>query len=167
MKRLLLQSALAALIGTLTVAGYAQWSNPADEIPAYNAQPPAKGATLPPILSGSQLTGEYFRFPWQVKIYKEAATIQPVLHQLPCYCRCDRAMGHNSLHSCFEGTHGAICSTCAKEEHYAYLMTQKKMTPGQIRQGIERKEYEALDLQTIASAQAKPLKGASKSISGE
>ncbi len=123
----------------------AQWSNPADDIPAYNSQPPTKGSKLPAVLSGSQLTGEYFRYPWQIKVYKEAATIQPVLHQLPCYCRCDRALGHNSLHSCFEGTHGAECSTCAKEEHYAYIMTQRKMTPQQIRAGIERKEYESID----------------------
>jgi hypothetical protein len=60
-------------------------------------------------------------------------------------------MGHNSLHSCFEGTHGAECSTCAKEEHYAYVMTQRKMTPQQIRAGIERKEFESIDLQSIAS----------------
>ena len=155
MKRLLVQGAWGLLIGTLTVAGYAQWSNPADDVPAYNSQPPAKGTTLPPILSGSQLTGQYFQYPRQVKVYKEAATIQPVLFQLPCYCHCDRALGHNSLHSCFEGTHGAICSTCAAEEHYAYLMTQRKMTPKQIREGIERKEYASIDLQTIASVPSK------------
>jgi hypothetical protein len=163
MKRLLIQGAWGLLIGTLTVAGYAQWSNPADDVPAYNSQPPVKGTTLPPILSGSQLTGQYFQYPWQVKVYKEAATIQPVLFQLPCYCHCDRALGHNSLHSCFEGTHGAICSTCAAEEHYAYLMTQRKMTPKQIREGIERKEYASIDLQTIAAG---PVKSSSRA-SGE
>jgi hypothetical protein len=68
-------------------------------------------------------------------------------------------MGHNSLHSCFEGTHGAACSTCAKEEHYAYLMTQQKKTPQQIRGGIERKEFESLDLQAIGTAPAKPRAG--------
>jgi hypothetical protein len=155
MKRFLIQGVWGLLIATLTVAGYAQWSNPADDVPAYNAQPPAKGTKLPPVLSGSQLTGDYFHYPWQVKVYKEAATIQPVLFQLPCYCRCDRAMGHNSLHSCFEGTHGAECSTCAKEEHYAYTMTQRKMTPQQIRAGIERKEFESIDLQSIASTATK------------
>ena len=163
MKRLLVQGAWGLLIGILTVAGYAQWSNPADQVPAYNPQPPARGAKLPPVLSGSQLTGQYFQYPWQVKIYKEAASIQPVLYQLPCYCRCDRALGHKSLHSCFEGTHGAECSTCAKEEHYAYLMTQRKMTPQQIRDGIERKEFESVDLQAMTSVSAK----ASGRASGE
>jgi hypothetical protein len=167
MNRLLVQGAWGLLIGTLTLAGYAQWSNPAEDIPAYNSQPPAKGTTLPPILSGSQLTGDYFRFPWQVKVYKEAATIQPVLHQLPCYCRCDRAMGHNSLHSCFEGTHGAVCSTCAKEEHYAYLMTKQGKTPVQIRGGIERKEFESIDLQQVASAPAKATSSSNPTRGGE
>jgi len=163
MKRLLVQAVLGLLIGILTVAGYAQWSNPADEVPAYNSQPPTHGVKLPPILSGSELTGQYFQYPWQVKIYKEAASIQPVLYQLPCYCRCDRALGHKSLHSCFEGTHGAECSTCAKEEHYAYLLTQRKMTPKQIRDGIERKEYESVDLQAIAPVS----NSASGRVSGE
>jgi Protein of unknown function with PCYCGC motif len=155
MKRLLVQGAWALLIATLTVAGYAQWSNPADDIPAYNSEPPAKDTKLAPILSGDQLTGASFHYSWQVKVYKEASAIQPVLYQLPCYCRCDRALGHTSLHSCFEGTHGGECSTCAKEEHYAYVMTRRKMTPQQIRAGIERKEFESIDLQAVASVSSK------------
>jgi hypothetical protein len=147
MKRLLITLAL----GLVTVAGYAQWSNPADDVPAYHAAPPAKGADLPPILSGAQLTGPYFHYPWQVKVYQEAAQIPNVLYQLPCYCRCDRALGHTSLHSCFAGTHGAVCSTCAKEGAYAYKMTRLGKTPKEIREGIERKEYEQIDLQALGS----------------
>jgi hypothetical protein len=148
MKRVLLTAAL----GLITVAGYAQWSNPNDDIPAYHPDPPAKTAALPPILSGKQLTGEYFRYPWQVKVYEEAAKVPSVLYQLPCYCRCDRALGHASLHSCFEGTHGAICSTCAKEGAYAYKMTKLGWTPKQIRAGIERKEYEQIDLNKLGTS---------------
>jgi Protein of unknown function with PCYCGC motif len=146
MKRIFLTAAL----GLFTIVGYAQWSNPDDEIPAYHPAPPTK--PLPPILSGSQLTGEYFRYPWQVKVYREAARIPSVLYQLPCYCRCDRALGHTSLHSCFEGTHGAICSTCAQEEAYAYKMTKLGWTPKQIRAGIERKEYEQIDLNKLGTS---------------
>lgn len=148
MKRVLLTAAL----GLITVAGYAQWTNPGDDIPAYHPAPPVKTASLPPILSGRQLTGEYFRYPWQVKVYQEAAKIPSVLYQLPCYCRCDRALGHTSLHSCFEGTHGAICSTCAKEGVYAYKMTKRGWTPRQIRAGIERKEYEQIDLDKLGNS---------------
>jgi hypothetical protein len=145
MKRLLLT--LAA--GLVTVVSYGQWTNPGEDIPAYHPAPPAKTAHLPPVLSGKQLTGASFRYPWQVKIYREAAKIPAILYQLPCYCRCDRALGHASLHSCFEGTHGAECSTCAKEEAYAYEMTSKGWTPKQIRAGIERKEYEKIDLNQL------------------
>jgi hypothetical protein len=127
----------------------AQWSDPASDVPAYHAQAPAESETLPPVLSGDQLTGQFFRERWQVEVYKEAAQIPNVLYQLPCYCRCDRALGHTSLHSCFEGTHGAICSTCAQEGAYAYRMTKQGRTPQQIRAGIERKEYESIDLDAL------------------
>jgi hypothetical protein len=147
MKRVLLTAAL----GLITVAGYAQWSNPGDDIPAYHPAPPAK-VDLPPVLSGKQLTGEYFRYPWQVKVYQEAAEIPSVLYQLPCYCRCDRALGHTSLHSCFEGTHGAICSTCAQEGAYAYKMTKLGWTPKQIRTAIEQKKYEQIDLNKLGNS---------------
>jgi len=134
-----------AILGLVTLAASAQWSNPADDIPAYNMGAPSK--PLPPIMSGTQLSGPYFAHPYQVTIYKMAAKIPAVLHQQPCYCRCDREMGHNSLHSCFEATHGAACSTCMKEAMYSYLETKKGKTPSQIRAGIERGEWMNLDLE--------------------
>ena len=145
MKRILGAVALLAI----TTAGYAQWSDPSADLPAYHAQPPARGATLPPVLSGAQLTGDYFRYPWQKKVYEQAAQVQRVLYQMPCYCRCDKALGHQSLHSCFEGTHGAVCSTCAKEGAYAYKMTKLGKTPTEIRAGIEKKDYESIDLNAL------------------
>ncbi len=141
MKRLL---ALAA-IAFATVAASAQWGNPAEDIPAYNAAAPH--APLPPVLAGSQLTGPYFTHSYQTTAYQMAQKIPAVLHQLPCYCRCDRAMGHNSLHSCFEGTHGAACSTCMKEGVYAYGQTRLGRTPAQIRTGIEKGDWMNVDLE--------------------
>jgi hypothetical protein len=76
-----------------------------------------------------------------------AAKIPNVIHQQPCYCHCDRAMGHNSLHSCFEGTHGAACSTCMKEAVYAYEQTKKGKTPAQIRTAIEHGDWIDVDLE--------------------
>ena len=130
-------------------AVHAQFDDPAQDVPAYHAAAPAPGQTLPPILSGKQLTGQFFREKWQVAVYKQAAQIPNVLYQLPCYCRCDRALGHTSLHSCFEGTHGAICETCAAEEAYAFKMTKAGKTPAQIRQGIERGDYRSIDLDAL------------------
>ena len=95
-------------IGMLTVAASAQWITDED-VPAYHAAAPVRGTKLPPLLAGSQLTGPMFQYPWQKAVYEDAAKVPNVLYQLPCYCRCDRAMGHTSLHSCFEGLHGAEC----------------------------------------------------------
>jgi len=144
MKRLL---GCASLV-LVTLVASAQFSDPSADIPAYNSAPPSRA--LPAILAGSQLTGSYFSHPYQVTAYKMAAKVPAVLHQEPCYCRCDRAMGHNSLHSCFEGTHGAECSTCMKEAVYAYQQTRNGRTPTQIRAGIERGEWANIDLEKAA-----------------
>lgn len=142
MKRLLALLAIAAG----TVAASAQFANPAEDIPAYNPAPPT--AALPPVLSGNQLTGVYFMHSFQVTAYQMAQRIPNVLYQLPCYCRCDRAMNHNSLHSCFEGTHGAACSTCMKEAVFAYQQTRLGRTPAQIRTSIEKGDWMNVDLGT-------------------
>ncbi len=144
MKRLLPLLAVALL----TIAACAQYSNPAADIPAYNPGPPTKA--LPPILHDAQLTGVNFSQPYQVTAYRMAAKVSPVLHQLPCYCRCDQGMGHNSLHSCFEGLHGAECSTCMKEGVFAYQETKRGKTPVQIRAEIEKGLWMNVDLQHIS-----------------
>ncbi len=138
---------LGLAVCAITVASYAQWSNPADDIPAYHPSAPLKVSTLQPILAGAKLTGPNFRYPWQVHVYQKAAKIGNVLYQLPCYCRCDRALGHTSLRSCFEGLHGSECSTCAKEGVFAYQQTRLGKTPAQIRAAINRHEYESIDLE--------------------
>lgn len=140
---------VAFAIGVFTIAAYAQWVNPVDDVPAYHAAGPAKGTVLPPILAGSQLTGPNFQYPWQKAVYEDAAKVPRVLYQLPCFCRCDRALGHSSLHSCFEGLHGAECSTCAKEGYYAYKMSLQGKSVQQIREGILHKDYESVDLNAI------------------
>lgn len=131
-------------LALVTVAASAQWSNPSDDIPAYNSAVAKK--PMKPVLTGEQLTGPYFSHQYQVVAYEIAAKIPGVLHQEPCYCRCDRAMGHNSLHSCFEGTHGAACSVCMREAVFAYNETKKGRTPAQIRTEIEKGDWESVDL---------------------
>lgn len=140
--------ALGFAVFAITAASYAQWSNPADDIPAYHPSAPLKVSALPPILAGSKLAGDNFRYPWQVHVYQKAARVGNVLYQLPCYCRCDRALGHTSLRSCFEGLHGTECSTCAKEGLFAYQQTRLGRTPAQIREAINRHEYESIDLES-------------------
>lgn len=138
---------LAFAVAAFTAVSYAQWSNPADDVPAYHPSAPLKVSALPPILAGARLKGENFRYPWQVHVYQQAARIGNVLYQLPCNCRCDRALGHTSLRSCYEGLHGTECSTCAKEAFFAYRETKAGKTPAQIRAAIARRDYEAIDLE--------------------
>lgn len=135
---------------TLTLS--AQFPAQEDEggIPAYNAGPPAKGTKLPDIMSKSELWGADAQYPYQTHAYDLAEKIPAVLHQQPCYCYCDR-MGHNSLHSCFENTHGARCSTCLKELYYSYQQHQKGKTAAQIRAGIIKGDWKLIDLQSAAT----------------
>jgi hypothetical protein len=138
---------------TLTMS--AQWMAQDEEegsggIPAYNAGPPPKGTKLPAILTKADLWGPDAQHPYQTHAYELAAKIPTVLHQQPCYCYCDR-IGHNSLHSCFENTHGARCSTCLKELYYSYQQSKKGKTATQIRAGIIRGEYKSIDLESAAA----------------
>jgi len=130
----------------ITAASYAQWSNPANDVAAYHPSAPLQVSALPPILSGKKLTGENFRYPWQVHVYQQVAKVSSVVYQLPCNCRCDRALGHTSLRSCFESLHGTECSTCAQEGFFAYEQTKLGKSPAQIRAAIARHEYEKIDL---------------------
>src|SRR5271156_1937124 len=136
----------------VTLSLSAQWTAPREEtgVPAYNAGPPPKGTKLPPLLTKAGLWDADAQYPYQTHAYELAAKIPTVLHQQPCYCYCDR-MGHNSLHSCFEGTHGAECSTCLKELYYSYQQHQKGKTATQIRAGIIRGEWKQIDLEPAAA----------------
>ena len=136
---------------TLTMS--AEWTPQMEEeggIPAYNAGPPPKGTKLPATLTKADLWGADAQYPYQTHAYDLASKIPAVLHQQPCYCYCDR-MGHNSLHSCFETSHGARCSTCLKELYYSYQQSKKGKTAAQIRAGIIKGEWKQIDLQSAAT----------------
>ena len=149
MRKRILTLAFLFLV-TLTLS--AQWSNDPDgsTTPVFNAGPPPAGAKLPPILTKADLWGADAQNAYQTHAYELAAKIPAVLHQQPCYCYCER-MGHNSLHSCFENTHGAQCSTCLKELYYSYQQHKNGKTSAQIRAGIIKGQWKSIDLQTAAS----------------
>ena len=140
---------LAIPVMLLTLGASAQWSLPTDDVPAYHTTPPTPSSNLPPVLTDAQLRSWGASLPWQFRVYGLAGRIPRVLYQLPCNCRCDLALAHASLLSCFEGTHGMECSTCAQEGVYAYRMTKAGKTPAQIRAGIRAHEYESIDLQKM------------------
>ena len=141
-----------AFLFVVTLSVSAQWSAQQEPsgVPAYNAGPPPKGTKLPPVLTKADLWGADAQNPYQTHAYELAAKIPNVLHQQPCYCYCDR-MGHNSLHSCFENTHGAQCSTCLKELYYTYQQNKKGKTAAQIRAGIIKGEWKQIDLDSAAT----------------
>lgn len=145
------------ILVSLTIAIIAfsvPWSTSAQEaenrVPAFHATPPAKSAKLAPILGRDKLWGNNDQYPFQSHAYEVAAKIPDVLYQQPCYCYCDR-MGHKSLRSCFESTHGAQCSTCMKEVFYSYQMSKQHKTAAQIRKGIIAGEWQQIDLQSVSS----------------
>lgn len=146
MKRIFSLTFVLAL--TLSLNG--QWMNPNTQgVPAHNSAPPTKEqkAGQRPIVS--QLSGPNFTHPAQVESYKAAARNADVLHQLPCYCYCDRGHGHNSLRTCFEDDHGARCGVCMQESIYADRMVKAGKTVKQIRDGINRGEHQQIDLQKV------------------
>jgi hypothetical protein len=82
--------------------------------------------------------------------YRMAAKIKPVLFQQPCYCHCDRNMGHKSLLDCYGGTHASVCDVCLKEGIFSYEQTSKGKTPAQIRAAIIRGEWQAVNIQAYS-----------------
>jgi len=151
-RTLMLFSVLLLLLPLVSTSG-AFSQQPGQEeapVPAYNSGPPPKGVKLPDILSPEQLWGANSQNEYQTHAYELARKIPSVLYQQPCYCYCDR-MGHKSLRSCFEATHGAQCATCLKELYYSYSMNKNGKTAAQIRRGIIKGEWKQVDLRTAAA----------------
>jgi hypothetical protein len=109
----------------------------APDIPAHYSSPPSRDS-LAPTLRPEDFFGK------TKEAYSAARAIPQTLAQLPCYCHCDRGMGHKSLHSCFEDDHAAHCAVCVDEALLAYrLEKEEKLTPAQVREVIIEKYSEA------------------------
>ncbi len=110
-----------------------------ESVPAFHSQPPQ--GQLPETLSPSQFANVVVQ-----NAYILAAHIRKVLYQQPCYCHCDRSQGHTSLLDCFASKHGAGCGVCMREAIYSYEQSNKGKTAAQIRAGIERGEWQQVDM---------------------
>ena len=110
-----------------------------NSVPAFHDGPP-KG-DLPPTLSPS-----LFGNPAVQNAYAMAGKVKKVLYQQPCYCHCDRHVGHTSLLDCFASKHGSGCDVCLKEATYSYEQSQKGKTAAQIRAGIQQGEWRQVDM---------------------
>jgi hypothetical protein len=68
--------------------------------------------------------------------YSAVRQIPQTIAQMPCYCHCDRGMGHKSLYSCFEDDHASHCAVCVNEALLTLKLEKQKLTPAQIRDRI-------------------------------
>ena len=116
-----------------------QGASDAEPVPAFHSQVPA--GPLPATLDPKTFPDVLVQ-----NAYALAARVRKVLYQQPCYCHCDRSQGHGSLLDCFAGKHAAECGVCIREGLYSYEQTRKGKTPAQIRDGIERGEWQRVDL---------------------
>lgn len=103
-------------------------SNDTALVPAYYENPPG----------GLPLTLAPEKFPGKTRAaYQAAKDIPQTLAQLPCYCHCDRGLGHKSLHSCFEDEHASHCDVCINEALMAYrLQKEKHLSAKEIRERV-------------------------------
>ena len=109
-----------------------------EPVPAYHTTAPT--AALPDTLDPAR-----FENPVVKNAYAAAGKVRKVLYQQPCYCHCDRSQGHGSLLDCFTSTHGAGCNICMGEALYSYEQTRKGKTPAQVREGIQKGEWQKVD----------------------
>ena len=120
-------------------ASPAAQSGNSEPIPAFHGEVP-KGP-LPATLDPAQFDGALVQ-----NAYTVAARVKRVLYQQPCYCHCDRSQGHGSLLDCFAGKHAAECGVCIREALYSYEQTKKGKTAAQVREGIEKGEWQQVDV---------------------
>jgi uncharacterized protein with PCYCGC motif len=121
---------------------------PAD-VPAYHAARPHN--PLPETLDPKQFPDAETQ-----NIYALAAKEKAVLYQQPCYCRCDKEVGHKSLLDCYVDAHAAHCILCKKEAVFTYTETQAGKTAAQIRKEIMDGKWKDVDLSqydTLPAAQ--------------
>jgi len=125
-------------------AGSAQDPN-AEPVPAFHNTVPA--GPLPATLDASLFTD-----PIAQNAYSIAAHIKKILYQQPCYCHCDKSQGHGSLLDCYVSKHAAVCGICEREDFYAYEQSHKGKTGAQIREGIERGDWQRVDMTKYLTA---------------
>jgi len=84
-------------------------------------------------------------------VYAIAAKEKKILYQQPCYCRCDREVGHKSLLDCYVDRHASVCATCKMEAVFAYQEMKNGKTAAQIRQEIIDGKWRSLDLSSYGA----------------
>ena len=123
----------AAPASTQHVASHPPFERPTtavETVPAHFDHAPSR-SSLQPTLPPEQFTGLVR------DAYRAVREIPQTIAQMPCYCHCDRGMGHKSLYSCFEDDHASHCAVCVNEALLALKLEREgKLSPAQIRDRI-------------------------------
>ncbi|HKP39326.1 MAG TPA: CYCXC family (seleno)protein [Pyrinomonadaceae bacterium] len=98
-------------------------------VPAHYETAPSL-SSLAPTLAPEQFSGK------AREAYQAVKMIPQTIAQMPCYCHCDRSIGHKSLHSCFEDGHATSCATCIDEALLAFRLQKQGLSPAQIREQV-------------------------------
>jgi uncharacterized protein with PCYCGC motif len=119
----------------------------AEPVPAYHSRAPRK--PLPSTLPWEQFAGNAYA----ENGYFLASRIREVLYQQPCYCHCDRSLGHSSLLDCYTrpDKHAAICQTCLMETFFADEEARAGKTAAEIRKEIIRGDWKRVNLAKYSS----------------
>jgi hypothetical protein len=107
-------------------------------VPVYHDHPPA--APVAETLDPGQFKENRAAF----VVYTLAARIKETLYQVPCYCPCNKHLGHESLLDCYTSTHGVGCQTCQREVLFCFL--KRKKDPTWLREQIAKGAASKLDL---------------------
>lgn len=107
---------------------------------------PAHHQTAPHGPLPATLDPKSFPDPLNQNIYALAAKEKKILYQQPCYCHCDREVGHQSLLDCYVDKHASVCATCKMEAVFAYQESKKGKTAAEIRQEIIGGKWRSVDL---------------------
>jgi len=122
-----------------------------EPVPVFHSQVPQ--GPLPATMSPTLFTDIVVQ-----NAYTVAARVKKSLYQQPCYCHCDRSQGHGSLLDCFASKHASICEICIREDFYSYEQSRKGKTGAQIREGIERGDWQQVDVSKYQTALIAPAK---------
>jgi uncharacterized protein with PCYCGC motif len=117
-----------------------------EPVPAYHSR--ASRKPLPATLAWEEFAGN----PYAENAYLLAGRIREILYQQPCYCHCDRSLGHSSLLDCYTrpDKHAAVCQTCLTETFFADEEARAGKTAAEIRKEIIRGDWKRVNLAKYA-----------------
>jgi hypothetical protein len=105
--------------------------------PGFPHPDPRPDVTAEQVLATSEL-GEKQSV---IDAYEEARRRPALFDGIYCACRCDKAMGHRSLLSCFEGTQAIGCMACREQSAFVGRRAREGKTLDEIRAAVDR-EYD-------------------------